>query len=371
MARAPAIVPAPEADPESDRLDGTPHPRHTTSLFGHDGPESLLAEATAADRLHHGWLVAGPEGIGKATLAYRFAKHLIATPEERDPFAQTLAIDPQTRAARQVSALSHPDLLVLRRPYDPKTKKFTGGVPIDEVRRLKTFLAHSADGWRVVIVDTVDDLGPNAANALLKSLEEPPKQTVFLLLTAEPGRLLPTIRSRCRRLDLGPLGALDLRRAVHAALAAGGGTAPDDDVWPQLEALADGSVRRAVTIAASGGLALHERVVKLVSLLPRVDWPAVHQLADDLSGVAAEVKADAFFGFLAAHLARLIRARTTGAGQPADIATAVRVIRSDALAHWIDTWTAIHADKAEADLLNLDRKGLILATVAKLEAAAR
>jgi DNA polymerase-3 subunit delta' len=371
MARAPAVFPAPEADPEADRLEGAPHPRHTAALFGHDGPESLLAEATAAGRLHHGWLIAGPAGIGKATLAYRMAKHLLAAPDERDPFARSLAVGSQTRAARQVDALSHPDLLVLRRPYDPKTKKFAGGVTVDEVRRLKSFLAHAADGWRVVIVDTADDLNPNAANALLKSLEEPPRRTVFLLVASEPGRLLPTIRSRCRRLDLGPLAPDDLRRAVTAALAAGGGAALAEDVWRELDTLAEGSVRRALTIAASGGLALHERVVKLVSLLPRVDWPAVHTLGDELSGVAAADKADAFFDFLIAHLARLVRARTTGTGRPADMAQAERLIRPDAVPRWVDAWGAIEAAKAEADLLNLDRKALILTTVAKLEALAR
>ena len=159
--------------------------------------------------MHHAWLLAGREGIGKATFAYRLARHVLARPEERDPFGQSLEVAADSTAARQVAALSHPGLLVLRRPYDTRTKRFGASIPVDEVRRLKSFLGLTAgDGaWRVVIVDAADDLNINAANALLKSLEEPPKRAVFLLVSSEPSRLLPTIRSRSRRLDLAALAA--------------------------------------------------------------------------------------------------------------------------------------------------------------------
>jgi DNA polymerase-3 subunit delta' len=360
-------------DPEADRLAGTPHPRRTVRLYGHDGAEELLAEAVASGRLHHGWLITGAEGIGKATLAYRLAKHLLAEPAERDPFGRTLDVDPMTRAGRQVVALSHPGLLVLRRVYDAKVKRFTTGVSVDEVRRLRTFLAHAADAgaWRVVLVDTADDLNANAANALLKSLEEPPQRTVFILLTAEPGRLLPTIRSRCRRLDLSPLGSQDLRAAATAALAAEGGTPPSDAIWPELEALAEGSVRRALTIAGSDGLAQHERVVRLLTLLPKVDWPAAHAMADELSAASAEANFEAFYESLFSVLARAIRARATGTGRPADCALAGRMIAPHLLPRWVDTWTAMQTEKVDGQAINLDRKTLVLATLTRLEATAR
>ena len=244
---------------------------------------------------------------------------------------------------------------------------------MDEVRRLRSFLSHAADpgAWRVVIVDTADDLNPNAANALLKSLEEPPRQTVFLLLTSESGRLLPTIRSRCRRLDLGPLTPADLRRAATEAMRAEGAEAPSDEAWAALEELADGSVRRALSISGSGGLALYERAVKLVGVLPRVDWGAVHSLGDDLAGAAAEPKFEAFFDYLIAYLGRLIRARATGSGRPADVVRAEKLIRADALPAWAEAWSAIQTEKAEITLLNLDKKGLILSAIARLQAAAR
>jgi DNA polymerase III subunit delta' len=372
VARAP-IAQEIEADPESDRLDGFPHPRFTRELFGHAGPESLLAEQVASGRMHHGWLVMGPEGIGKATLAYRLARYLLADPSERDPYGQTLAIPAEARAARLVAAGAHPSLLVLRRPYQSSTKKFAQSIPIDEVRRLRGFMSHTVDegSWRVVIVDQADDLNANSANGILKSLEEPPPRTVFILLSSEPRRLLPTIRSRCRTLDLGALGREDLRRAVTAAVVASEENPPDPADWPRLEELAEGSVRRALSISASGGLKLYERAVGLVAQLPKVDWPQVHALGDELGSMASEQKFHAFFDFLTALIARLVKARATGEGRPHDVDLARRVIRDGMLPAWAEAWEAIHRDVAETLLINLDRKALVLATVQRLEVLAR
>ncbi|HWK33029.1 MAG TPA: DNA polymerase III subunit delta', partial [Hyphomicrobium sp.] len=221
MARAPAAAEI-EALPEADRLAEFPHPRETEQLFGHSGVEATLAGALASGRVHHAWLLSGPRGIGKATLAYRFARAALAEPAERDPSGASLSIAPETTAARQVRALSHPGLLLIRRPYDVKAKRFATSIPVDEVRRLRSFLSHRAagDGWRVVIVDEANELNVNAANALLKSLEEPPERTVFLLVSSAPGQLVPTIRSRCRALALSPLGAKDLHAATAQALKA-------------------------------------------------------------------------------------------------------------------------------------------------------
>ena len=210
-----------ETLPEADRLEGFPHPRETGLLIGQDAPERTLAAAFASGRMHHAWLITGRQGIGKATLAYRLARHVLARPEERDRSTTSLRIAPQTAAARQVTALSHPGLLALRRPCDPRTRRFTSSIPVDEVRRVKSFLALTGgqDAWRVVIVDSADELNVNAANALLKSLEEPPQRALFALICSEPSRLLPTIRSRCRRLECSPLAGADLKRAVAAAEA--------------------------------------------------------------------------------------------------------------------------------------------------------
>ncbi len=371
MARAPQSIEI-EDLPEADRLEGFPHPRHATALFGHDEVEAMLRDAVAGGRMHHGWLITGPSGIGKATLAYRLARYLLASPAEREAAAGLGVADGAT-ATRQVRALSHPGLLVLRRPYNLKDKRFPTSIPIDEVRRLRGFLSHStSDGaWRVVIVDTADELNINAANALLKSLEEPPPRTVFLLISSEPGRLLATIRSRCRTLELSPLDREALRRAVRQALATSETGEPDPSDWPTLERLAQGSARRVLALQAAGGLALYERVLKIVSSLPMVDWGAVHTVGDELGGAAAEQRFDLFFELLLDLVARLVRVAATDAGHEDEKALATRIVGPARLATFAELWERVARAKADTLALNLDRKALILETVRELEAAAR
>jgi DNA polymerase-3 subunit delta' len=372
MARAPAIADIEEL-PQADRLEGFPHPRDTKELYGHAGAERTLAEALSSERIHHAWLLTGPQGIGKATLAYRFARAALAAPEERDASRQSLAVADTTSAARQVRALSHPGLLVIRRPYDVKAKRFATNIPVDEVRRLRSFLAHRAagDGWRIVIVDEANELNVNAANALLKSLEEPPMRTVFLLVSSAPGNLLPTIRSRTRTLALSPLGASDLRAATTQALTAAEMKTPPPADWAVLEPLAEGSAGRLLGLLASGGGELQGRVTKLLSLLPKVDWRAVHALADELQPTAAQARFELFFELLLACLSRLIHAAASGEGTPADRELAARVIADTRLASFAALWERIAREKADTVALNLDRKSLILEIVARLAAAAQ
>jgi DNA polymerase-3 subunit delta' len=372
MARAPAVQEI-EALPEADRLEGFPHPRETRSLFGHEAAEQALAQAFAAGRMHHAWLLVGRAGIGKATLSYRLARHVLAKPDEREPARRGLEIPVGCSAARQVDALSHAGLLVLRRPYDTKSKRFVGSIPIDEVRRLKSFLGLTAgeEAWRVVIVDSADELNLNAANALLKSLEEPPRRALFLLVSSEPSRLLPTIRSRCRRLDLQPLEGGSLRRAAQAAMAAADIEPPNPSQWDRLEQLAQGSVRRVLQLAGNGGLELYGRIESIFSLLPKVDWPSAHTLADSLGSGAQEQRYEAFFELFLERLALLTRVRAMGRGEPQELALATRLIPEGGLAAWAGLWESVLRDKAAADELNLDRRALILRAIVRLEAASK
>lgn len=367
MARAPAVTQI-ESLPEADRLDGVLHPRETQTLFGHEEAERTLAEALSSGRMHHGWLLAGRDGIGKATLAYRFARAALAGPDERDPKGQSLAVSDDTVASHQVRALSHPGLLLIRRSYDTKTKRFTASIPTDAVRRLRSFLAHRAadDTWRIVIVDKADELNINAANALLKSLEEPPPGTVFLLVSSAPGRLLPTIRSRCRTLALQPLSNDALRAAAAQALEATGQEEPGVADWPVLERLSEGSVGRLLGLWAAGGRELHERIAKLTASLPQVDWRGVHALADELQPAAAQQRFELFFELFLGHLARLIRAQVTGEGTAAERELAARLIGEAKLASFAALWERVAREKAETMALNLDRKTLILDTVSGL-----
>jgi DNA polymerase-3 subunit delta' len=327
--------------------------------------------------MHHGWLLSGPEGIGKATLAYCFARFVLAGAADRDAQGRSLDVPGDAIAARQVRALSHPGLLVIRRPYDAKSKRFSATIPVDEVRRLKAFLGRTsvAGAWRAVIVDSANELNISAANALLKSLEEPPPRTIFLLISSAPGRLLTTIRSRVRSLEMPALAGAPLRQAATQAMVASAdeiaASAPAPSEWERLERIAGGSVRRLLSLHAASGLALFERISTFVSGLPKVDWGAVHALGDEISSPAAEQRFELFFELLMDHLARLIRTSATGEGAEDELALARRLIGDGRLATWAGLWERVAADKADAAALNLDRKSLILETFARLEAAAR
>lgn len=371
MARAPAITEI-EAAPEADRLGSFPHPRHTHRLHGHQTAERTLGEAFTSGRMHHAWLLRGAEGIGKATLAYRFARFTLADAMERDRMGGSLEIAGDTRAARQVAALSHPNLLLIRRPWLYKEKRFAASIPIDEVRRLRSFLqlASEENAWRVVIVDSADELAGPAANALLKSLEEPPARMIFLLVSCEPGRLLPTIRSRCRTIDLAKLGPDDLKRAVGDALGAADKDPIDDSYWPRLFSIADGSVRRALSISQGDGPKVYDRIEEVLALLPKVDWAAVHALSDELGATAAEQKYEGFLDMLLDVLARIIRAAAVGEPDPR-LKFAATLIPPGRLATFADVWETTVRDRAEVQALNLDRKTLILETISRLAAASR
>lgn len=377
MARAPALSGEIELLPEPDTLDGYPSPRLTERLYGQAAAEQGFLDAFHSGRLHHGWIVTGPPGVGKATLSYRIARFLLAGESERDMFGGSLNVDPATSAARLVSNLAHPELLVLRRPYEFKTKKLKSEITIDEVRRLKVFLAMGAgEGWRVVIVDPVDELNANAANALLKSLEEPPKRTVFLLISSAPDRLLPTIRSRCRTLACAPLADDDLRKAVAQALnaaedAGANAALPAGEEWQTLSRLAEGSVRRFLMLHTAKGLDLHRKIDNLLSSLPRIDWLTVHAIGDELGSAAAEAKFELFFDLLLGRLTRLVRTAATGEGDRADIQLARRIIPEDQLAAWAQLWETTVAEKASTETYNLDRKSLILLTFQKIVQASR
>src|SRR6202011_905967 len=199
----------------------TVHPRQSAALFGHRDAEAALLSAYRSGRIPHAWLIGGAARIGKATLAYRMARFVLA---HRNPLApevqraETLSVDPSDPVARHVAAGAHGGLLVLERTHNDKGVLRTV-ITVDETRETISFFGSTAavDGWRICIVDTVDELNPNAANALLKILEEPPRRSLFLLVSHSPARALPTILSRCRKLPLRPLSTADVVRA--AALA--------------------------------------------------------------------------------------------------------------------------------------------------------
>ena len=153
-----------------------PEPRANPLLLGHAPAEAMILEAMAAGRMHHAWLITGPEGVGKATLAYRFARRLLAG----RPEGPSLALEPSHPTFRRVAAGSHADMLTIEREYDPKRKRMRTTIAVDDVRRVVPFmhLTPAEGGWRVVVIDGAEEMNPASANALLKVLEEPPPRAV-------------------------------------------------------------------------------------------------------------------------------------------------------------------------------------------------
>ncbi|MBA7468167.1 hypothetical protein ES707_03408 [subsurface metagenome] len=258
------------------------HPRETSDLFGHREAETALLSAYRSARIPHAWLIGGAQGIGKATLAYRMARFVLANRHSQSPAvqrAQTLAVDPADHVARQVAAEAHGGLLVLERGLNDRGVLRTV-ITVDETRETISFFGSTAavEGWRVCIVDTVDELNPNAANALLKILEEPPQQSLFLLVSHAPARVLPTILSRCRKLPLRPLSTDDVVRA--AARAAD--KAADDPALLEAAKASEGSVSRALTLLGGDALKLQQRTAALLATLPKVDPRELHALGEQL-----------------------------------------------------------------------------------------
>jgi len=299
--------------PEPDRAEGAPHPRETLSLFGHETAETAFLEAIHSGRMHHAWLITGPKGIGKATLAWRVARFLLATPMDQAdalfaaPPSETLDIAPDHPVAHRIHALSEPGLFLLRRAWDREKKRLKTVITVDEVRRMKDFFGLSAggNGRRVVIVDAAEEMNQNAANALLKMLEEPPKNAVLLLVSHQPSRLLPTIRSRCRTL---PLGAVS-HDAMTGALQQAGIEADDGAALAELAA---GSVGEAVAMIQQEGLTLYAEIMALFATLPHMDRARVVRLADQGGAKGAEARFDLALDLIDRLLSRLARTGATG-----------------------------------------------------------
>jgi len=351
--------------PEPDRLPGAPHPRETAALFGQDAAEARFLEAAASGRLHHAWLLAGPRGVGKATLAWRIARFLVAGGR-----GAGLAMARDDPVFRQLAALGSPQLFLARRPWDDKAERLRTAISVEEVRALKSFLQLTAAdaGWRVAIVDSADELTPSAANALLKILEEPPARTVLLLVSHRPAALLPTIRSRCRTLRLAPLAAGDLARALADA-----GSAPDPADAVALAALAGGSAGAALALAAGDGVARYAEITALLATRP-LDRRRAIALAEAAAGRDSGARYALTLELVRLALSRLALA---GAGAPvvpvseAEAALVAGLGATPAQGRlWAGLVTDLAARTAHARAVNLDPAQVILDTFLQIDAAA-
>ena len=350
-------MPAESELPEPDQLEGTLHPREQPAFFGHAGAEAAFLEAIASGRLHHAWLLGGPEGIGKATLAYRVARFLFAHGGAAPGGTADLAVDPSHPAARQVAARSHPDLAIVRRGLRKDGKGYSAEIAVDHVRRALDLFTSTPGrgGYRVCIVDAADDLNASSGNALLKVIEEPPRNSIFLIVSHSPQRLLPTIRSRCRRLQLRPLGEGDLRTVLGSLGEPW--TEFVEEALARAVDLAEGSVRRAIEMLDEKKAAIVADTSALLDALPRLDMKRVVQLAEKVAPRGGEGQVQLALDTARGWVSRLLQSRA--AAGAARLAPLVEVCEKGARA------------AREADAFNLDRRAVVISLFGDLAGAIR
>jgi DNA polymerase III subunit delta' len=353
--------------PESDRVGALPHPREQQELFGHATAAQTLAEAARSGRLAHAWIIAGPKGVGKATLAWRFARALMAHGPANCP--DDLSVPDGHPVQRMIAALAHPDLVLIRRPWDPDRKRHRTELPVEEVRRLHGFFSRHASegGQRIAIVDAADDMNRSAQNALLKILEEPPARGLLLLISHAPGTLLPTTRSRCRLLTLRPLAAEPMRHAV-AALAPNIAGAERD----LLAALAEGAPGRALELAETDAIGLYRDIVDLLRGLPRLNGPKLFAVAEKMGRAASGPGLPQFVTLLSQLEERVVRGAYAALPPVPGEDALLRHLRAAVpLDRWSQLWDELQVKAVEADALNLDKKQFVLNALFAIEAAAR
>ncbi|MBU2981722.1 DNA polymerase III subunit delta' [Lentibacter algarum] len=362
---------------EPDRLEGAPHPRDAVQLYGQIDAEQKFLDAYNAGRLHHGWLLTGPKGVGKATLAWRLARFLLTQEAEGGLFGEpekptTLDVDAAHPVLQRMVAGSESRLFRITRTVNPDTKRMRDGIVVDDVRELGRFLSMSAaeGGRRVVIIDAADELNVQAANALLKMLEEPPALTTFLIIAHQPAGLLPTIRSRCRELRLATLSAENMAFALEGA---GFDAGQSDGAAEALGTLSGGSVGAAARLLQLDGLALYSELIGVFQTLPQLERSRVVRLADSFAARGAEEKLDLLLNLLETLMFRLARAGAAGANSmsPAHPGEAELLTRLSPDAHAARRWAklsdALLTRARHGRAVNLDPAALILDTFMRIQ----
>ena len=324
-----------------------PDPRANPTLLGHRSAEATLLEATRANRLHHAWLITGADGIGKATLAYRFARFLLSG----RPVNDSLAVEPSHPTFRRVAAGSHADLLSVELQRNLKTGRLRSQIAVEDVRKINSFMAltPAEGGWRVAIVDGAEDLNQASANALLKILEEPPSRAILLLTCNAAGRLPATIRSRCRRLRLSPVADEAMARLLVDYL-------PDlsDEQRGRLLTLAEGSPGRALALAEEEGLKIAALVDEVLAGLPDLPPTRALDVSDALG--RSETGFSTFMDLLRAGIAAAVREAARGRADPDQ----QRLAAQRPLEAWGELWHGLTALQDETERANLDKRQALI-----------
>ena len=324
---------------ETDRIAGQPHPRETLALVGQDEALARASRAIRGGRPPQAWLVAGPPGIGKATFAYRVARYLLVYGAS-DKGPEDLSVPPKDPAVTLVRAGSHPGLLVLKRGLNDEGKRMTV-LGVGEIRKLGEFFAltSSSGGWRVAIVDSADEMNDQAANALLKILEEPPRRAMLMLLAHAPAQLVSTIRSRCQLLRLSPLSDELLSCELVERMPR---FAAEDRA--RVVALCGGSLGAALRLVEEDGLKLAADAERLIDKANAPDFTGTFALAERVAKIDKGL--DSFGGYLAQTLADRILARAKSNASHLD--------------RWVELRSAIQESFARSVALHLEPKQTIL-----------
>ena len=359
--------------PESDRIEGAPHPRETETLFGQDEAAATFLEAFNQGRLHHSWLITGPKGIGKATLAWNIARFLLASDQDAGMFGApatgSLHIPPEDPVFRRVAALAEPGIFLCRRPWDEKKKRLKTAITVEEVRKLKSFFTLSAadGGWRIAIVDAADEMNTSAENALLKVLEEPPAKTVILLISHQPAKLLPTIRSRCRELRCNTLSPDALGQVMDQAGFPGGNN-------ESLNALSGGSAGESIDMLANDGLEIYQNILSLLATAPRINRPRIIALGEKCAGKGAVDRYDMTVRLLLLALSRIALSGAKGGEESVVNGEAELAARLCSNPYQAREWATLVQDLtgriAHARAVNLDPAQVILDTFLSIDATA-
>lgn len=352
--------------PEPDRRGMAPHPRFAVELFGQKTAEQQFVDASRAGRLHHAWMITGPSGTGKATLAWRIARFVLS-----GTGSSNLGIERDHPVYRQVSQLAAPGLYLCRRPWDAKLEKLKTVVTVEEVRQLKSFFqVTSADGgWRVAVIDSIDEFTPSAANALLKLLEEPPQKALFLIVCHRPAKVLPTVRSRCRELVCRPLND----EAVQSALLQAG--AAFDELDPKvLTMLSNGSVGDAWDLLAHSGSRIFEDILEILGSAPDLNRDRIAQLIKSCSTGSPPERFQLIYRMAGFAFSRLALAGAGVRMEPVsglEKQVASRLGTNAAQARiWAEATPEITARAEMARRLNLDPEQVLFDTFVQIEAAA-
>ena len=335
--------------PEADRANGCLHPRSVYDLVGHHETEAQFAGLLAQNRLHHAWLISGPSGIGKATLAYRMVRRVLGGVPQT---AGALDVPESDPTAQRIQSLGHGDFNLVRRPYDEKTKKIRAEIPVSEARKISGFFTRMASegGWRVCLIDGIDEMNRNASNAVLKTLEEPPEKALLILLTKSPGKLLPTIRSRCLHAPLRPVPEDALKSWLLGKIDGG-----QNDDFDAAVKLSGGAPGKALALIQNADTVLRP-LGNFMRGFPNINGRLLHSISDMLALAKADISYQLFWD----ALGEIVQAQAVY-GSTGEWGSAYKPM---ALGHDVKTWLRIHEElkhmRAAQSGLNMNKKTVLL-----------